>query len=636
MSPSPRDLPRRAVRSARRRVAARLEGTPLGDRIARARGLAPEQRPEPPARPRGRPPRTELRTTHLGPMLDAAVLNAEQQMRVGADADYDLVQQHFDARHYLLQAPRLLERPRLDLVRNFLRAPLSENRSPDPHFSLAHYLEHQPQHRQGRERHPYLEWLKRGRAAGELADPSPAIPEMARILGMEQSEVVGRLVARRQDLIDRLLTGELGEMYERAGRLEPLVARADVRFTRPRMLPFGDPTALKQVALIHAAQEAAGFRRARLVIVVNRPRWGGGRRMEGHLAHALADRMPAEEIVVVYSDHGGSAPPGRFPEGVRELDFASLVGELEPEAAQHALVVLLRTFHADAIVNINSPMLYGAMRTLGKALTASERLFLCFFCSEQIPTGAWTGWTMRYFYRLFEQVEGVIADSHDLAEDLISFHHIPPSQRDRLHVFSAPVDPGLPAVSSAPEQTPGRRPQVFWAGRWDRQKRIELFLGIARAMPDVDFRMWGESVMDQQAHDLPSNVLPQGRYGHISEVPLAEADAWLYTSGWDGVPSQLLEVGVTGVPVVGTLVGGTGEVLDPDLSWPVPEDAGPEEYVAALRAVLTDPAGARSRALELRERLLAERTRERFAEQAAAVLLQPEEERDQWEEGAPA
>ena len=57
--------------------------------------------------------------------------------------------------------------------------------------------------------------------------------------------------------------------------------------------------------------------------------------------------------------------------------------------------------------------------------------------------------------------------------------------------------------------------------------------------------------MGAQTQVLPRNVTVEGRYGHISEIPLAEADVWLYTSGWDGVPSQLLEVAMTGIPIVG-------------------------------------------------------------------------------------
>jgi glycosyltransferase involved in cell wall biosynthesis len=143
-------------------------------------------------------------------------------------------------------------------------------------------------------------------------------------------------------------------------------------------------------------------------------------------------------------------------------------------------------------------------------------------------------------------------------------------------------------------------------------------------MPDVDFRIWGESVMDSRYRQVPRNVILIGTYGHISEIPLAEADVWLYTSSWDGVPSQLLEVAMTGIPIVGTLVGGTREVLSEADAWPVDESAEAEAYVDAIRAVLADPAESRRRARALRDRMLGERTQQAFAEQAAELLLNPD------------
>jgi glycosyltransferase involved in cell wall biosynthesis len=288
----------------------------------------------------------------------------------------------------------------------------------------------------------------------------------------------------------------------------------------------------------------------------------------------------------------------------------------------------LRTFHADAIVNLNSKLLYDAMGSYGRALAVTERLFLCFFCNEQTPIGAWVGYPLRYFYRTFDYVAGVIADSGYLARQLTETYRLGEKDRERLHVFKAPVDADLPVVSESPA-SPGRRPQVFWAGRWDRQKRIGLLLEVARLMPEVDFRMWGESVLTRgHVGAAPGNVRLEGTYAHISEIPLAEADVWLYTSGWDGVPSQLLEVAMTGIPIVSSLVGGTGEVLSEEDAWPVAEGEGAERYVAAIRAALTDPIDSRRRALALRERMLRERTEKAFATRAADVLLADHESTD--------
>jgi glycosyltransferase involved in cell wall biosynthesis len=553
--------------------------------------------------------------------MDAAVHRARCRMLVGVDPDHDLVREHFDPLHYLLQAPDLLNDPDVDLVEHFLTVGQERGLSPHPDFSAAEYRRRHPRKAgSSAERSPYLVWLKRGRAAGDVADPAPRLGRLARVLGREPHEVAEIVRGRRDDLNRRLRTGELGEMFAAATELEPLIGDAWQEAARPRLLPLSHAVVVDELFVLHQAQEAAGFGRARLVIVINRGRWGGGRRMEGHVAHAVSRWIAPEEIVVIHTDESTETPSGRYPPGVRVVDFAATASDLPAEAARHALVVLLRSFRADAILNVNSRMLHQAMRTHGRAMAVSERVFPVFFCNEQTGMGTWRGWSLRYFYRTFGQVAGVITDSEHLRDELADRHRATSTERARMHVLKAPVDPGIDLVP-APRHEAGERPQVFWAGRWDRQKRVDLFLDVARAMPDVDFRMWGESVLGGHGHDLPDNVVLQGRYGHFSELPLEEADLWLYTSGWDGVPSLLLEVAMTGVPIVGTSVGGTGEVIRPGLAWPVAQDAGADAYVDAARQVLATPHESRQRAAELREHLLRERSPDGFAESVKQLLL---------------
>ncbi len=133
--------------------------------------------------------------------------------------------------------------------------------------------------------------------------------------------------------------------------------------------------------------------------------------------------------------------------------------------------------------------------------------------------------------------------------------------------------------------------------------------------------------MGVETGPVPRNVSVQGRYSHISELPLSEADVWLYTSGWDGVPSQLLEVAMTGIPIVGSLVGGTGEVLNDEDAWPVADSENAEAYVTAILAALADPTESRRRALALRERMLLARPEKEFATRASDLLLTEAQER---------
>jgi glycosyltransferase involved in cell wall biosynthesis len=600
-------------------------------RAAAYRRAEPDRRPKPAPTParvpdRARPapvyPELAEERSNVGPMMDAIVTRAKRNQRpLGVDADYDLLREHFDYLNFMLQAPALHDAPDVDPIRVFLRNGADAVNSPDYNFSMKDYLGRHPEHRNGPERSPYLEWIKRGRAAGEIADPAQGIDKMAEVLGLEPHQIVNELVTTRTDMMERLRTGKLGEMFAKAADIEPLIGSVWIETTRTRMIPLQGKHVSGQVAAIHACQKAAGFRRARIVVVTNRPRWGGGRRIEGHLAHALTGTIAPEDIVVIYTDKSGASPRGRFPAGLREIDFAAAVETLPDEHKQQALVSLLRSFRADAIVNINSRVLYGALTPYGKALAATERIFLCMFVHERRAQGNWFGIPLQFFYPLFDLVEGVITDSDYLRDQLTDIYQLSEADRDRVHVFRAPVEPELAPAAHVPADS-SRRPVVYWAGRWDRQKRVDIALEVARRMPDVDFRFWGEAVFKgAPVGQVPENVRLEGLYGHISELDLSNVDAWLYTSAWDGVPSLLLEVAMTEVPIVASLVGGVGEVLSDDDSWPVAEWEDPEAYEKALREILDDPVEARRRSRALRERLERDRTQVAYGACAAAVLL---------------
>jgi glycosyltransferase involved in cell wall biosynthesis len=560
--------------------------------------------------------------TNLGPETDELVAALKRRQKpVGLDADYDLLRENFDHLNFALQARAKNRITPYDPIATYLRNKALAVNNPDVNFSMSAYLERHPEKLTSRE-HPYLAWLRRGRAAGEIADPAPEVERMAQVLDVSPHELVDALVERRTDLQQRLRTGKLGEMFARAADVDPLVSNVWPEASRPVLLPVTSAVTVMQMAALHASQAEAGFRRARVLLVVHKPRWGGGRRMEGHIAHALAGRIAPENVVVIYTDESGVAPPGRFPDGVRQIDFAAHAADMAADWQQHTLVMLLRSFNADAIVNVNSGVLHRAMRSYGSALAVSERLFPIFLCNEQDEMGNWYGWPASQSYRLFDQVTKFITDSEYLAQWFDDVYQLDARAREKIRVLHAPVDATLPVASPNGSSNAFGRPTVFWAGRWDRQKKVGLFLEIARLMPDVDFRMWGESVLQQsRLRLLPENVKVEGTYAAFTDLDLGEADVWLYTSAWDGVPSILLEVAMTGVPIVGSLVGGTGEVLGESESWRVADVENAEAYVKAIRKVLADTPRARQRALALRERLLHERSEAAFAEEVTDLLL---------------
>jgi glycosyltransferase involved in cell wall biosynthesis len=613
-----------AIRGRARRILGRVRRRLAGIR----------RRQEAPRSTYGPKPEVVIERTNFGPVVDQLVERLRRnQRRYGVNADYDLVREHFDHYQYLFQVPDLQERPDVDPIREFLQSGAGSRVSPDPNFSMQRYLARYPDKKNGRERSPYLEWLKRGKDAGEIADPAAGIEPMAVVLGLEPQQVVDEVVRIRTDVLDRLRSGVLGEMFAKAVEVEPLIGAAWPQVVaRLKQVPVRNVSVARAAAAVYACHQAAGFRRAGVVIVTDRP-VPNGPGLDRSLARALDGTIGSAEIVIIYTDHGGTSAPGRLPTGVREIDLASGLVGVEPEEQEQALVSLLRSMNADAIINWDSGLFYRAMVPFGRALADSERIFLHFSCNEQRRLGSWDGAALRWVYPAFENVAGIITDGEYLRDTIIEHYQLSDVDRERIHVFRTPASPELAAAT--PAHAARERPAVFWLGHRGRRSRIDLVIEVARRMPDVDFRLWHHEVVRRDAvGELPRNVTLEGRCHQPADLDLSGADAWLYTSGWDGVPELLLDVAMTEVPLVASLVGGVGELISERDAWPVAAWEDPEAYEKALRDVLADAVESRRRSHALRERLLRERTQEAYAQHAVEVLFKPTESSDGVQEEA--
>ena len=205
---------------------------------------------------------------------------------------------------------------------------------------------------------------------------------------------------------------------------------------------------------------------------------------------------------------------------------------------------MIRSFHADAVVNVNSRLLYEAMTIYGKALAASERLFLMMFCNEQLAMGNWVGVPLRFFYRCFDLVEGVLTDSAYLANWLRERHQFGDGGRRTASTSARPGRSAHPRCRSRRRRSGAAAAGLLGRTLGPPEADRHRARGGAGGCPTSTFRMWGESVLTPgQLGEVARQRPAGGAYAHISELELVDADAWLYTSAWDGVPSQLLEVG---------------------------------------------------------------------------------------------
>ncbi len=157
----------------------------------------------------------------------------------------------------------------------------------------------------------------------------------------------------------------------------------------------------------------------------------------------------------------------------------------------------------------------------------------------------------------------------------------------------------LERYRAAPAPVPGR---VLVVGRLAPPKRTDLILRAFASISDVpgaELHVAGDGPGRAAAEELVARL---GISGHVrflgdrDDVPelLAEASALVLASDYEGCPLVVIEAMAAGVPVAATAVGGVGELVEDGRSGILTAPGDADGLAAAMRALLVDPARARS------------------------------------------
>ena len=148
-------------------------------------------------------------------------------------------------------------------------------------------------------------------------------------------------------------------------------------------------------------------------------------------------------------------------------------------------------------------------------------------------------------------------------------------------------------------------PLVGSIGRLTPQKGYHVLLQaiphVLQQVPDAHFIIVGDGELadslDQQAHNMgiTDRVTFTGPRSDIEAI-LSSLDLFVSSSLWEGLPTVILESIAARVPVVGTQVSGTTELIQNGESGLLVEAEKPEALAKAIVATLRDPIAARDRA----------------------------------------
>lgn len=543
--------------------------------------------------------------------------------------DYDTVAAHFDHKFYIQQR-RMLAVSMMDLVAHYFRAGAREGLNPAPWFSSHAYLSRYPAVAE-RGINPFLHYLTEGRDAGCVAEPVEGAADVLERIGLDAAAALNSARGELDDVRERLRAGELGEQVRAAAEIEPLIGEGWM--VDPTMSPLQSRLAVRRAGgFIRLCQEAE-HRTARFVFLVNRVRWGNaGSRSNDLIIEVLADRFGPEEIAIIYTDErvGDTFPNVR--EGVRQLAFSDAAAGIELVARMKLFAATLRGLRPEYVLSINSMTLFRAMDFYGPVLSREMKILPYYLNVTRSIFGGERGLPNSEFYPHFHRFHRVLTDSRYLKDWFARSYLLPEALQERIVVMESPCLPHLAERRPASPPT-GARPRVFWAGRGDEQKRIDVAFRIAAAMPEIEFHFYTDYEERQKDRDKPyafidppQNAVLHKPFDSFDDVPFEDYAAYLYTSEWDGTPRIVIEMAVVGLPIVASATAGVPEVARPGLAWIVENLEDVDAYVAAIREIIADQPAARARADKLAAETLASRSMEVWRRKVLALIDDGDEE----------
>ncbi|RSC13249.1 MULTISPECIES: glycosyltransferase [Burkholderia cepacia complex] len=423
---------------------------------------------------------------------------------------------------------------------------------------------------------------------------------------------IGRPQGRHGGLPAHVL-GTVEKMVAEAGELEPTIL-LDPAFAEPALL--GISYGGQSWSGIGAWQRLFDSLPCAFEHIVFVP-WlvrGGADLAAANVVRASIQENGIDSTLIVLTDYDRTDAIEWLPAGTH----VRVLSEIEPSLTRADRIQLVESLilalRPKSVMNVNSGACWDAIAKKGAALSKLTELYACLFCRDYTPDGRAAGYADTHFRDSVPYLTKVYFDNAGFMDELAADYGVPESMRSRLVTLHQPVgDVAVGTYKGGPKA--GNR--VMWAGRFCKQKNVDLLIEIARRAPDFHFDIYGygddayaSKLADAQR--VLNNLTVKGPFPSTASLPINDYNAFLYTSLWDGLPLTLADIACTGIPMVASAVGGIPDLVTERTGWLVQSYKEADPYVAALQDIVRRPDEARQRAQRMIDWVQSEHSWEQF------------------------
>ncbi|WP_426124440.1 methyltransferase domain-containing protein [Pararhizobium sp. PWRC1-1] len=504
--------------------------------------------------------------SHLDPSLDR-VLETSPALHAALIHDSGL----FDPQWYRNANPDIGD---MDPFYHFLNHGGFEGRKASPEFDTRQYVEQYPDVRETG-LNPLVHYIVRG------------LPE-GRLLGRDE-----RLLSLAQEVI------------RDNSQFEPDLV-ATVEFSDLKNVPWfrsirGDKFASVWGAIYSSLKSSYTH-----FIIAPWLTHGGADLVACNLVKAAITRHGASNVLFIISDYADVSAGSWLPAEANICVFSEYDADLQHEERIQLLEALILALRPISVINVNSRAAWDAFERRGKALSNISRLFATLFCKDYTKDGQPAGYSSTHFRSCLPYLSKVYVDNKRFSEELSSEYGLTESYRKRLIVLKQPVSDDVHSRSQKDWDVSGR--PILWAGRFSRQKNVELLVSIIEMAPHLQFHVYGrgdEEYNDMlvQANDKLTNLTLMGPYDSFGAIPLEDYSCLLFTSLWEGTPTTIINAAMAELPIVASDVGGVSELVDGSTGWIIDNVADANAYIQALDQVQLNPSEAKARCGTMLERI---------------------------------